>query len=69
MHQTYTYTITTLLAQIGTLENAFRIDIDIVGVVPVAYMPNADQKEFMAGLAREYPAVFDTGPAPTRNRH
>ena len=24
MHQTYTYTITTLLAQIGTLENAFR---------------------------------------------
>ena len=52
MHQTYAYTITTLLAQIGTLENAFRIDIDIVGVVPVAYVPNADQKVFMAACKR-----------------
>ena len=69
MHQTYTYTITTLLAQIGTLENAFRIDIDIVGVVPVAYVPNTDQKEFMAGLQREYPAVSDPGPAPPRDGH
>ena len=55
MHQTFTYTITTLLAHIGTLENAFRIDIDIVGVVPVAYVPNADQKEFMAGLQQNIP--------------
>ena len=55
MHQTYTYTITTLLAQIGTLENAFRLDIDIVGVVPVAYVPNTDQKEFMAGLQESIP--------------
>ena len=55
MHQTYTYTITTLLAQIGTLENAFRLDIDIVGVVPVAYVPNADQKEFIAGLNESVP--------------
>ena len=55
MHQTYTYTITTLLAQIGTLEKAFRIEIDIVGVVPVAYVPNADQKEFMASLRDSIP--------------
>lgn len=55
MHQTYTYTITTLLAQIGTLENAFRLDIEIVGVVPVSYVPNADQKDFMAGLQESIP--------------
>ena len=55
MHQTYTYTITTLLAQIGTLEKAFRIEIDIVGVVPVAYVPNADQKAFMASLRDSIP--------------
>jgi hypothetical protein len=55
MHQTYTYTITTLLAQIRTLESAFRIGIDIMGVVPVAFVPNADQREFMAGLQDSIP--------------
>lgn len=55
MHQTYTYTITTLLAQIGTLEKAFRVSIDIVGVVPVAYVPNADQKAFLSGLKESIP--------------
>ena len=55
MHQTYTYTITTLLAQIRTLENAFQLGIEIVGVVPVAFVPNADQKEFMQGLHGSIP--------------
>lgn len=64
MHQTYTYTITSLLAQIRTLESAFRIGIDIVGVVPVAFVPNADQKEFMVGLQESIPQYL----APTLRR-
>ncbi len=55
MHQTYTYTITSLLAQIRTLESAFRIGIDIGGGAPVAFAPKANQKEFMAGLQESIP--------------
>ena len=41
MNKKNTRVITILLDQIETLEDAFRVPIDVIGVAPVAYVPDA----------------------------
>ena len=56
MQQTYTYTIPTLLAQIGTLENVFRLDIEIAGLresIPQYLTPVLRRRETVIDNARQ----------------
>lgn len=55
MNKKNTRAITILLDQIETLEDAFRVPIDVIGVVPVGYVPDADQKQVMRELRDNMP--------------
>ncbi len=55
MNKKNTRAITILLDQIETLEDAFRVPIDVIGVVPVGYVPDADQKQMMQELRDNMP--------------
>ena len=55
MNTKNTRAITILLDQIETLEDAFQVDIGVIGVVPVAYVPDADQKRILEELRGNMP--------------
>lgn len=55
MNKKNTRAITILLDQIETLEDAFRVVIGVIGVVPVAYVPDADQKRTIDELRGNMP--------------
>ena len=55
MNKKNTRAITILLDQIETLEDAFRVAIQVIGVVPVGYVPDADQKDIIAELRENMP--------------
>ena len=50
MNKKNTRAITILLDQIETLEDAFRVEIAVLGIVPVGYVPDTDQKEILEEL-------------------
>jgi len=53
-----TRAITILLDQIETLEDAFRVEIGVVGMVPVAFVPDADQKAVLEDLRQNMPGLM-----------
>ena len=53
-----TRAITILLDQIETLEDAFRIGIGVLGIVPVSYVPEADQKAVLDDLCQNMPSLL-----------
>ena len=55
MNKRNTRAITILLDQIETLGEAFRVSIDVLGVAPVAYVPDADQKRILEELHNNMP--------------
>ena len=55
MNMKNTRAITILLDQIETLEDAFGVEISVVGIVPVAYVPDADQKAVLEDLRQNMP--------------
>ena len=55
MNKKNTRAITILLDQIETLEDAFRVGIEVLGIVPVGYVPDRDQKQILEELRKNMP--------------
>ena len=58
MNKKNTRAITILLDQIETLEDAFRVGIEVLGIVPVGYVPDTDQKQILEELRKNMSGLF-----------
>ena len=58
MNKKNTRAITILLDQIETLEDAFRVGIEVLGIVPVGYVPDTDQKQILEELRKNMSGIL-----------